>query len=73
MNILLICMIPLSFMLGGFLTYKGIQTGLTFKQQIENKEIPKMNNPIIEIKRTNEEIKQQKYAQEQIKEWLGGE
>lgn len=79
MNIAIICMIPLSFVLGFFCALKSVQLGLKWKVQVENKEIPKMDNPIAEVRKANEEIKvareeieQQKFTAKQISEYLYG-
>lgn len=78
-NIIIIVGLLLAFVTGFFCSLKSVNIGLNWKIQIENNQIPTLNNPITEImkakeevKVTNEAIKHQKYTSEQVSEWLNG-
>jgi hypothetical protein len=73
-------MIPLSFILGAFLCLQSVRLGLKWKMQVENKEIPTIDNPIAEVvkareesKATKEEIVRQQFTSKQLHEWLNGD
>lgn len=75
MNILLICMIPLSFVLGGFLTWKSLQLGLRWNMQLSEKKEPTLQTPIekvVETVQENKAFKIEQHNKDIMNEWMFG-
>lgn len=73
-TILIIC-IPLAFIAGGFVAYKGVQLGLRWQIETKQEQQPTLNSPIQPIVEKVEQ-KQQAKQEEEVKsvfnEWVNG-
>lgn len=74
MVITILCiLIPLSFIAGGFIAYKGVQLGLRWQVEVKNEQpptltVPKVENPIAPFV----EAKQEREQNSILAEWLHG-
>lgn len=71
---ILFILIPLAFVAGGFVAYKGVQLGLRWQGEVKQEqsptlETPKIPNPIATII----ESKREKESDSIVYEWLNGE
>ena len=73
MIILALC-IPLAFVAGGFVAYKGVQLGLRWQMQTAKQEQPSMavKNPIQPIIQAKQAEQQEKEQANILAEWLNG-
>jgi len=69
MVIILALCIPLSFIAGGFVAYKGVQLGLRWQTEKE----PTMPNPISEMVHKKQNKKAETEQDNILNEWLNGE
>jgi hypothetical protein len=73
-TILALC-IPLAFIAGGFVAYKGVQLGLRWQVEAKQEQLPTLNSPIQPIIEKAEQ-KQAEKQYEEIKsvfsEWTSG-
>jgi hypothetical protein len=74
LTILLCVLVPLSFLAGGFLAYKGVQLGLRWQIQTKHEEKPSMDvhNPITTVVNTIKEKQEDKENTNILNEWLNG-
>jgi hypothetical protein len=76
MTIILALCIPLSFIAGGFVAYKGVQLGLRWQTEIKKEKEPTLTNPLKPLVDPIIMAKNKKAESEQtniINEWLNGE
>jgi hypothetical protein len=71
--ILSLC-IPLAFIAGGFVAFKGVQLGLKWQIQTTKQETPtlEIKNPIQPIVEQKQAFKQGKEMQNILDEWVNG-
>ncbi|WP_416731364.1 hypothetical protein [Fictibacillus sp. JL2B1089] len=77
--ILSLC-IPLAFIAGGFVAYKGVQLGLRWQSEVKQERVPTMKtisipNPIAQIKEAKQErelAKQMEETKSIFNEWVNG-
>jgi hypothetical protein len=72
--ILALC-IPLSFIAGGFVAYKGVQLGLRWQTEIKKEKEPLLTNPLKPLVDPIVMAKNKKAESEQtniLNEWLNG-
>ncbi len=72
--ILAVC-IPLAFISGGFVAYKGVQLGLRWQVETKQAHPPTLNSPIKPISEKIEQKQAEKQEKEQVsilQEWLNG-
>lgn len=70
---ILVACIPLAFIAGGFVAYKGVQLGLRWQMEIKEDKQPTLETP---IKNPIQPIIESKAEKEQINifsEWINGE
>lgn len=71
MNLILIILIPLAFIAGGFVAYKGVQLGLRWQVEVKKEQLPTMKplpNPVATVF----EAKQEKQIESIVDEWFHG-
>jgi hypothetical protein len=71
--ILALC-IPLAFIAGGFVAFKGVQLGLKWQMQTTKQETPtlEIKNPIQPFVEQKQAVKQEKTMQNILDEWVNG-
>jgi hypothetical protein len=79
-TIILSLCIPLAFIAGGFVAYKGVQLGLRWQTEVKQDRIPTMKTmaipnpiaPIIEAKKERELAQQLEETKSLFNEWVNG-
>jgi hypothetical protein len=72
MVIALICAIPITAIVAGFLVLKSVQLGLKWQIQTAEKKEPELKSPIspiVEAIQENKAEEKAKYSIEQMREW----
>jgi hypothetical protein len=66
--------IPLAFVAGGFVAFKGVQLGLKWQIQTTKQETPtlEIKNPIQPFVEQKQVVKQEKAMQNILDEWVNG-
>jgi hypothetical protein len=66
--------IPLAFVAGGFIAFKGVQLGLKWQIQTTKQETPtlEIKNPIQPFVEQKQVVKQEKAMQNILDEWVNG-
>jgi hypothetical protein len=66
--------IPLAFIAGGFIAFKGVQLGLKWQIQTTKQETPSLEikNPIQPFVEQKQVVKQEKAMQNILDEWVNG-
>jgi hypothetical protein len=75
MTIILVLCIPLAFIAGGFVAYKGVHLGLKWQFQAKQEQAPTLDSPIQPIIDKMEQSHQKKYEDETssiLHEYLNG-
>lgn len=73
-TILALC-IPLAFVAGGFVAYKGVQLGLRWQLETKQEQQPTLHSPIQPIIEKVEQKQAEKQVEEQasiFNEWVNG-
>ncbi len=75
---LLIILIPLAFIAGGFIAYKGVQLGLRWQVEVKKEQTPTMKPipnpiaPIVEVVQEKQQVKHQEEVKSVFNEWVNG-
>lgn len=72
MNIILALCIPLAFIAGGYVAFKGVHLGLRWQQEVKQDKQPTMTNPIAEVIHKKKAEKDDKEQANIFNEWVNG-